>query len=94
MWLSVITTHEEAGKISLRRPQLFMPRSPQGCDRSGTRKHVTRGREQRTGDVLLAIPTEAVPLNSRSPVRAAAQRRTTWLIKLKRSTKAPVCTGN
>jgi len=27
-------------------------------------------------------------------VRAAAQRRTTWLINLKCSTKAPVCPGN
>jgi len=27
-------------------------------------------------------------------VRAAAQRRTTWLINLKWSTKAPVCPGN
>jgi len=27
-------------------------------------------------------------------VRAAAQRRTTWMINLKCSTKAPVCPGN
>jgi len=27
-------------------------------------------------------------------VRAAAQRRTTWLISLKWSQKAPVCPGN
>jgi len=27
-------------------------------------------------------------------VRAAAQRRTTWLVNLKWATKAPVCPGN